>query len=162
MALLFLGKLLVAVSICYQAYLLFDDKKTATSFDTHAAATLKTLAFIPTDFSGLLLQHLRLAVVGLLAFSGLAVLVRSAIVKVPVVLGLLVLLFVNHWPITAVPSFRDYEFWQLVATIGGYVYLLGADHGAPSHKQHKPVPVAESKPAPAPAASQKPNKPKRN
>lgn len=161
MALLFVGKLLVALSICYQAYLLFEDKKTGASFDAHASTAIRSLDLIPAEVRDLLNQHLRLIVVAHLAFSFLAVFVRSAIIKLPVVIGLLVLLFVNYFPITAVPSFRDYEFWQLVATIGGYVYLMGADHGAPTPPQtSKPVRVAETKQAPT-STSQKSGRAKR-
>lgn len=47
MALLFLGKLLIAVGICFQAYTLYEDKASATAFDTRLATVLKSCNCIP-------------------------------------------------------------------------------------------------------------------
>lgn len=128
MALLFVGKLLIALGLCFQAYTLFQNKATATQFDTRLATVLTSCDCIPAEIQTHLRQHLRLVVVAFLGFSGLMVLVRSCLVKIPVLLGLVTLLLVKYWPITAVPSYKDQPFWQLLATIGGIVYLMGADN----------------------------------
>jgi hypothetical protein len=49
MALLFLGKLLIAVGICFQAYTLYEDKTTALAFDTRLSTVLKSCDCIPAD-----------------------------------------------------------------------------------------------------------------
>lgn len=127
MAALFFGKLLVAIGICFQAYLLFEDKASATAFNSRLGTVLNTCDIIPADIKDLLKTHLRLAVVVMLGFSALAILVRSCLVKIPVLLGLATLFIVRYYPITTVPSFKDHAFWELVATIGGVIYLMGAD-----------------------------------
>ncbi len=131
MAALFLGKLLVAIGICFQAYLLFEDKTTATSFNSRLSTVLSSCDCIPAEIKVHLKEHLRLVVVALLGFSALMIFIRSCLVKIPVLLGLVTLFIVKYYPITAVPSFKDHAFWQLVATIGGIIYLMGADTCSP-------------------------------
>ena len=128
MALLFVGKLLIALGLWYQAYLLFEHKATATTFDNQLTTSLKSCHIIPAEIQAHLKAHLRLVVVALLGFSGLMVFFRTAILKIPVLLGLLALLYLRHFPLTAIPSYKDHAFWELVATIGGVIFLLGADH----------------------------------
>jgi len=127
MALLFVGKLLIAVGLLFQAYLLYDDKASATAFDARLSTVLGVADFIPADIKVQLREHGRLIVAALLSFSVLTVFVRASILKIPVLLGLISLLVIRHFPFIAVPSFRDQTFWELVAIIGGYIYLLGAD-----------------------------------
>lgn len=111
MAFLFLGKLLIAIGLCFEAYTLFHDKTSATAFDTRLGTVLQSCDCIPADIQALLKEHLRMIVVGLLAFSSLTVLFRSCLLKVPVFLGLVVLLVNRYYPLTAVPSFKDHKFW---------------------------------------------------
>lgn len=49
MALLFVGKLLIAVGLCFQAYTLYEDKASATAFDSRLATVLKDCDCIPAD-----------------------------------------------------------------------------------------------------------------
>lgn len=128
MALLFVGKLLIALGLCYQAYLLFEHKATVTTFDNQLTTSLKSCHIIPAEIQAHLKVHLRLVVVALLGFSGLMVFFRTAILKIPVLLGLFTLFYLRHFPLTVIPSYRDHAFWELVATIGGVIFLLGADH----------------------------------
>lgn len=127
MALLFLGKLLIAVGICFQAYTLYEDKPTALAFNTRLDTVLKSCDCISAEIQAHIKQHLRLVVVGLLACSGLMVLFRSCLLKFAVLLGLSAVFIVKYWPITAVPSFKDHAFWESLAIIGGIIYLMGAE-----------------------------------
>lgn len=127
MAALFFGKLLIALGICFQAYLLFEDKATATAFNSRLGTVLNSCDCISADIKDHLKAHLRLAVVVMLGFSALPVLIRSCLVKLPVLLGLVTLFTVRHYPITTIPSFKDHAFWELFATIGGIIFLMGAD-----------------------------------
>ena len=135
MALVLVGKLLIALGICFQAYTLFENKTTAASFDTRVSTLLATCNCIPAEIQEHIKAHLRLVVVAFLGFSGLMVLFKSSLLKVPVLLGLLILFLVRHYPLTAVPSFKDHSFWELVATIGGIIYLMGAEGGCCAHKK---------------------------
>lgn len=128
MALLFLGKLLIAAGIGFQAYALYEDKASATNFDTRLSATLASCGDVmPAEAQTLLKQHLRLVVVGLLAFSGLMVFFRSCWLKVPVLLGLAITFVLQHYPFKTMPSYKDQAFWGGLAIIGGIVYLMGAE-----------------------------------
>lgn len=127
MALLFLGKLIIAAGIIFQAYQLYEDKASATSFNTQLSTVLKSADFIPSEIQTHLKEYARLVVAGLLGFSVFTVIFRSALLKVPVILGLLSLLIVRHFPLNSLPCYRDQAFWQLVSVIGGYIYLLGAE-----------------------------------
>ena len=127
MALLFIGKLLIAVGICFQAYTLFEDKQTAAAFNGKLSTCLKTCEIIPAETRNHILEYGRLAVVGLLACSALMVVVRSCLIKTLVLIGLVAQLYMRHWPLTAVPSYKDQAFWGAVAIIGGIIYLMGAD-----------------------------------
>lgn len=111
MALLFLGKLLVAVGICFEAYTLYHDKSSATSFDTRLVPILRSCDFVPADIQGHIKEHLRLVTVAFLGFSALMVLFRSCLVKLPVLFGLVILAVNRYYPLTAIPSFKDHKFW---------------------------------------------------
>lgn len=145
MALLFLGKLLIAAGIGFQAYTLYEDKASATNFDARLTGCLKSCDMIPADIQAHIKEHLRLVVVGLLAFSGLMVLFKSCWLKVPVFLGLVINFGLQHYPLKAVPSYKDQEFWGGLAIIGGVLYLMGAEssccdsHGSTEVKAEKKV-----------------------
>ena len=99
MALLFFGKLFIAIGLCFQAYMLFDNPEVANTFNTKLAAALSSCDCIPADIQVHLKQHLRLVVVGLLACSALMVVIRSFFFKFLVIIGLGILLWVNHHPL---------------------------------------------------------------
>lgn len=107
MALLFLGKLLIAVGICFQAYTLFEDKAVAASFNTKLATSLKSCDIIPAEIRAHIQEHLRLVVVGLLACSGLMVFFKTWLLKLPVLIGLVTMVCLKYCPLTAVPSYKD-------------------------------------------------------
>jgi len=134
MALLFLGKLLIAVGICFQAYTLYEDKTAALAFDTRLATHFKSCNWFPAETTALILQNLRLVVVGLLASSALMVLFKTAFFKFTVFLGLALTFYIRHWPITAIPSFKDHAFWEQLAIIGGIIYLMGAESSCSDKK----------------------------
>ncbi len=49
MALLFIGKLLIAAGIGFQAYTLYEDKAAAAEFNTQLTTVLKSCDIIPKD-----------------------------------------------------------------------------------------------------------------
>lgn len=121
------GKLLIVVSIVFQAYLLFSDAETANQFNTKLSAALTACICIPPNVAAFIQQHARLAVVCLLSSSALMLVFRWCIVKVFVLLGLLTILYIEHQPFTKVPCVGCQAFWQKVAVIGGIIYLMGRD-----------------------------------
>lgn len=94
----FIGKILIIASIGFQAFLLFQDKLTIASFDRHLskALTHSLSQYLTPDIQTLLKQHLRLVVVGLLASSVLLAVVNKWAIKLPVLLGLVTLLLIEH------------------------------------------------------------------
>lgn len=134
MALLFVGKLLIAVGLCFQAYTLYEDKASAVAFDSRLATVLKSCDCIPADIQAHLKEYLRLVVVGLLGFSSLMVFFKSALLKLPVLLGLVTLFVLRNAPFTSIPTFKDHAFWESLAVIGGVIYLMGAESCGPCHK----------------------------
>lgn len=127
MALLFLGKLLIAIGICYQAFVLYDSLAASTAFNAKLTVLLSTLSFIPADIKLHIVAHLRLVVVGFLGCSAIMVISRSCFWKTLVLLGLVIVMLVNYYPIKKVPSFTDTKFWESLAIIGGIIYLMGAE-----------------------------------
>lgn len=111
MAMLFLGKLLVVVGICFEAYTLYVDKSSATSFDARLTPILKALDFIPVDIQGYIREHLRIAIVAFLGSSPLIVFFRSILTKFPSLIGLVTLLLNRYYPLNAIPSFKEQKFW---------------------------------------------------
>ena len=137
MALLFLGKLFIAIGLCFQAYVLYSSPEVGAAFNTKLAAALTSCDCLPVDIKAHALEHGRMAVVGMLGCSALMVLVRSSLIKLLVILGMGISIWVNNQPFNAIPSFKDYRFWESLAILGGLIYLMGAE----AH----PVPVAKVK-----------------
>ncbi len=125
-----LGKIFIAASIVFQAYLLFQDKSEADTFDKNlklAIAQCSCLAPLKQHLQ----QYLRLVVAGLLASSALFIVVRHWFFKLPTFLGLLVLLWVEqHLVFTKVPTIdilNNVGLWHLLGVIGAIIYLLGSE-----------------------------------
>ena len=127
MALGSLGKFLIAVSLCFQAYILFSDSNTINLFNKQLNTLLTKCDCISTQVAQLLQQHLRFVIVGLLASSALMVISRAIFFKMLVLMGLISLLVIKHFPIKKLPPFDNVQFWEAVAIVGGIVYLMGAD-----------------------------------
>lgn len=127
MSLLFLGKLLIAIGICFQAYALYSNTAEATAFNTKLAVALKSCDCIPANIKSHLQEHLRFIVVGLLGCSALMVIIRSSIFKFLVILGLTIIILVDNNPLRQIPTLKDHHFWQSLAILGGMIYLLGAE-----------------------------------
>lgn len=89
-----LAKLLIALSLIFQAYVLFENQSVAKDFNAKLVAALETCNTIPDHIAGHILEHARLAVVGLLASSGLMILSRCWFFKVLPLIGLSVLLYI--------------------------------------------------------------------
>jgi hypothetical protein len=117
-----------------------------------------------------------LVVAGLLASSGLLVLVRHWTLKLPTLLGLSVLLWIEHHGLwhklsTLSVSFQildNVALWHSLGVIGAVIYLLGAECGSCNKKQEATVEASgkatESSPEKnrSPEVSEPKKKPKRN
>ena len=129
-----LGKILIALSLVFQAYLLFENQTVATAFNTKLQDALEACKCIPPEIASHILQHGRLVVVGLLGSSVLMVLFRCWFFKLLPLLALSALLYIEHQPFTKVPCIGCTRLWEKVAVIGAVIYLMGADCGAGSCK----------------------------
>lgn len=127
-----LGKLIIAVSLIFQAYVLFENQTVAKEFNAKLLAALETCNCIPDHIAGHILEHGRLVIVGLLASSGLMILFRCWFFKLLPLLALSVLLYIEHQPFTKIPCIGCTRLWERVAVIGALVYLMGSDCGAGS------------------------------
>lgn len=73
---------------------------------------------------------------------------KSCLVKLPVLLGLVLVFVLRNYPFANVPSYRDQIFWGNLAIIGGILYLMGAEScGSCSKttKQEKSAPEKSGK-----------------
>lgn len=127
-----LGKILIVVSLCFQAYLLFESETVSKHFNDKLTTALTACDCIPAHIAGHILQYARYVVVGLLASSALMLVVKCWCIKVFVILGLSVLLYIEHAPFNKVPCCGDIDLWRKIAFIGGMIYLMGADCSAGS------------------------------
>ena len=66
MALLFLGKLFIAIGLCFLAYVLYSSPEVAAAFNAKLAAALTSCDCLPIDMKAHALEHGRMAVVGML------------------------------------------------------------------------------------------------
>lgn len=137
MSFLFFGKLFIAIGLCFQAYVLFDNPEVANAFNSKLASALSSCDCIPADIQAQIKEHLRLVVVGLLGCSALMVIIRSSFFKLLVILGLGILIWVNNHPLRQIPTFKDYRFWESLAILGGVIYLMGAEAHAPAPAKAK-------------------------
>lgn len=137
MSLGILGKFLMAVSLCFQAYVLFQDNNTITLFNKQLQVVIANCECITPDIAILLQQYLRFVIVGLLGISALMVVSRSIIFKMFVLLGLVSLLLIKHYPINYLPRLDNIQFWESIAIIGGIIYLMGADVGVKQEKERQ-------------------------
>ena len=133
MALLLFGKLLIAIGLCLQAYLLFDNEGIAQNFNINLSKILDSCDCLPPILVPLLKQHLRIIVVVLLSFSGIMVFTRSSFIKLLVLIGFLTLSYIRHYPITKLPPLANNIFYEHIAIIGGIIYLMGADRSSLRH-----------------------------
>ena len=122
-----LGKFLIAVSLCFQAYILFEDNNTITLFNKQLQVVIAHCDCITHDVAILLQQYLRYVLVGLLGMSALMVVTRSIVPKFFVLVGLVSLLLIKHHPIKHIPRLDNIQFWESIAIVGGIIYLMGAD-----------------------------------
>jgi hypothetical protein len=152
----YLGKFLIVASILFQAFLLYQDKKEGDQFNknlSHAISSCPSLQALKPHLQ----QHLRLVVVGLLGTSALMLLLRASFVKVFTLLGLIVLLWVEHHAVFCkVPSLEllnNAPFWHSLGVVGAIIYLAAAECTG-GKKAPKAVPerqserTASNKPAP--------------
>lgn len=129
-----LGKFLIIASIAFQAYLFFADRQAISTFDKDLSKTLAAYNFITPEIQALVKQHLRLVVVGLLGSSILILVSRSWLLKLPTLLGLGLLLLVEHHQVfRTIPTLALLEntgLWHSLGLLGVIIYLLGAECSA--------------------------------
>ena len=127
----FFGKLLIAVSIIFEAYLLYADKPAIDSFDKQLGHAMTGCDCLTPEILKLIKEHLRLVVAGLLASSILFVAIKSWVLKLPAFIGLSVLLWVEHHGVfKTIPSealLANTAFWHSLGVIGAIIYLAGAE-----------------------------------
>ena len=148
----FFGKLLIAVSIIFEAYLLFADKSAIDSFDKQLGHALTGCDCLTPEILKLVKEHLRLVVAGFLASSILFVLVKAWLLKLPAFIGLSVLLWIEHHGVfKTIPTealLANTAFWHSLGVIGAIIYLTGAEctscATAPTTSSKKPEPKKES------------------
>ncbi len=125
------GKLLIAVSIIFEAYLLYADKSAIDSFDKQLGHALTGCDCLTPEILKLIKEHLRLVVAGFLASSVLFVFVKAWILKLPAFIGLSVLLWIEHHGVfKTIPSealLANTAFWHSLGVIGAILYLAGAE-----------------------------------
>jgi hypothetical protein len=126
-----LGKLLIVASIVFQAYLFFADKQTTAAFDRQLVQALSACNCLSPEIQALVKQHLRLVVAGLLASSVLFLVSRCWLLKLPALLGLGLLLWVEHHEVfRSVPTWAIVEntgLWHSLGLLGIVIYLIGAE-----------------------------------
>jgi len=126
----FLGKLLIVSSILFQAYLLYEDKSHSDQFQRNlkeAVASCQHLQQLRPHLE----KYLRLVVVGLLGSSVLIVILRCSIFKLTTLIGLSILLWLEHHSVFCrVPTLdllNNSPFWHSLGVIGAILYLLAAE-----------------------------------
>jgi hypothetical protein len=140
----FLGKLLIVVSLVFQAYILFENQTVAKEFNAKLLAALETCKCIPDHIAGHILEHGRLVVAVLLASSALMILSRCWFFKLWPLVGLSVLLYIEHQPFTKIPCIGCSRLWEKVAIIGAIIYLMGVDCAAKCSTNASKAPVSAS------------------
>ena len=137
------GKLLIVAAICFQAFLLFQDKKEGDLFNKNLNDALAGCDCLKS-VKPLLQQHLRMVVVGLLGLSALMLALRTWVIKLFVLVGLSILLWVEHHNVfRKAPTFAlfdNFPFWHALGVIGAVLYLMDVECVCT-----KPVVVAEPK-----------------
>lgn len=123
----FVGRVLIAVGLCLQAYLLLADPATIAGFRKELATTIGHHKFISAQLAAILKDYLHIAVASLLFSSVLMVVSKSLFSKLLVLVGLALLIMARYDPLHRVPGFKERSFWQLTAIMGGVVYLMGIE-----------------------------------
>jgi hypothetical protein len=142
-----LGKLLIIASIAFQAYLIFADRQAISTFDKNLSKALTACNCLTPEIQALTKQFLPLVVVALLGSSILMLLSRAWLLKLPTLLGLGLLLWVEHHQVfRTIPTLALLEntgFWHSLGLLGVIIYLLGAECTA--CKSEKSSTVASAK-----------------
>jgi hypothetical protein len=122
------GKCIIALSLCLQAYLLFQSEPTIKLFNQQLARLLSSCECMPVEVALHVQQHFRFVVIGLLASSVLMIISRSVLPKIFALLGVVAMFAIKNYPLGKLPSIDDISFYQSLALVGGILYLLGADN----------------------------------
>ena len=130
-----LGKLLIVVTLCFQAWLLFENKTLATEFDNKLTQAVTACHCIPSNIAGLLIQYGRFVILGLLGSSAFMLVAKCWGIKLMVLIGLIASLWIEHQPFTKFPCVGCATFWAKVSTIGALIYLMGAECSSSSCKK---------------------------
>jgi hypothetical protein len=137
----FLGKLLIVASIVLEAYLFFSDRQAITTFDKQLKQALTSCDCLTPEIQNYVREYLRLVVSGLLASSVLILIFSWRSIKIPTLLGLLLLLWVEHHDVfQRIPNWSILEntaLWHSLGVIGAIIYLIGAEISSGSTKTLK-------------------------
>lgn len=157
----FFGKTLIVAAIIFQAWLLYQDKREGDEFHKNLTDAIANCSCL-NSVRPYLEQYLRLAVVGLLASSVLLIITRCWVFKLFPLLGLSVLLWIEHHAVfRTVPTIAlldNSPLWHSLGVIGAIIYLMGAECGTCK----KPAPAAETARAEPSSKSEPKTKPKRH
>ena len=127
----FFGKALIIASIVFEAYLFFADRQTISAFDKQLSQALTGCDCLTPEITKLLKEHLRMVIVGLLGSSALLLIIKHWFFKLPVFIGLSLLLWIEqHEVFKKVPTLAILEntaLWHSLGVIGVIIYLLGAE-----------------------------------
>jgi hypothetical protein len=125
------GKILIVASIVFEAYLFFADRQTIAAFDKQLNQAIAPCHCLTPEIQALVKEHLRLVIAGLLATSVFTLICRCWSLKLPTLLGLGLLLWVEHHEVfRTVPTLALLEntgLWHSIGLLGVVIYLMGAE-----------------------------------
>ena len=118
-----LPKLMIVGCLCFQAYLLLANPGTINTFNQEFADFIKAcdceeIKQIPVDY-------VRFAIAACLLFSLLMYLNKMCWMKLFVVAGLLLKIWIVHGPFKTMPSLNESCLWAEVAVVGAVLAVGG-------------------------------------
>lgn len=135
----FFGKLLIVASLAFEAYLFFADRQTISIFDKQLSQALSACHCFTPQIQAIAKEYLRLVIAGLLASSVLMLVWRCWSLKLPTLLGLGLLLWVEHHEVFGrLPTLALLEntaLWHSLGLVGVVIYLIGAECSSCSSKE---------------------------
>lgn len=89
----YLGKVLIVVSLCFQAYILLERKSIAEDFNSKLLVALEGCSHIPDHYAGYILFYARFVVVGLLGSAVFILVSKCSCFKLFPLLALIGLIY---------------------------------------------------------------------
>lgn len=126
-----LGKTLIIASLLFQSYLLLSDRQTISAFNKNLNQGLTACHCLTPEIQAYVKTYLREAIAFLIATSVLILVFKYWICKLPILLGLSLLLWVDHHDvfrkIPTIDLLENTAFWHSVGVIGVIIYLIGVE-----------------------------------